>query len=113
MMPPQTSGVYLALFADDTCLYATDRKEDFVVRKVQCGLNSMEPWCECRNIKINEDKTQGIYLSRSHQLAVSHLTLNWRDIPFVNSVKYLSSLIRKLHGIAHRNDRSQGLQNIY
>jgi hypothetical protein len=29
---PQTYGVYLALFADDTCLYATDRKEGFVLR---------------------------------------------------------------------------------
>jgi hypothetical protein len=27
--PPQTPGVYLAHFADDTCLYATDRKEGF------------------------------------------------------------------------------------
>jgi hypothetical protein len=39
MMPPQTHGVHLALFADDTCLYATDRKEGFVVRKLQRGLN--------------------------------------------------------------------------
>jgi hypothetical protein len=23
---PQTPGIYLTLFADDTCLYATDRK---------------------------------------------------------------------------------------
>jgi hypothetical protein len=28
---PQTSGVYLALFADDTCLFATNGKEGFVV----------------------------------------------------------------------------------
>jgi retron-type reverse transcriptase len=27
--PPQTQGVHLALFADDTCLYATDRKDGF------------------------------------------------------------------------------------
>jgi hypothetical protein len=54
----QTHGVYLALFADDTCLYATDRKEGFV-RKLQRGLNSMETWCELWNIKINEDKTLG------------------------------------------------------
>jgi hypothetical protein len=33
---PQTSGDYLALFADDTCLHATDRKEG---RKLQRGLN--------------------------------------------------------------------------
>jgi hypothetical protein len=34
----QTSGVHLALFAD-TCLYARDRKESFVVRKLQRGLS--------------------------------------------------------------------------
>jgi hypothetical protein len=39
---PQTHGVHLALFADDTCLYATDRKVGFVVRKLQRGLSSME-----------------------------------------------------------------------
>jgi hypothetical protein len=34
---PQTPGIYLALFADDTCLclYATDQKEGSVVRKFQ------------------------------------------------------------------------------
>jgi hypothetical protein len=50
---PQTQGVQLALFADDTCLYASDRKEGFVVRKLQRGLSSMETWCERWNIKIN------------------------------------------------------------
>jgi hypothetical protein len=54
---PQTPGVYLVLFGDDTCLYETDRKEGFVVRKLQHGLSSVETWCECWNIKINEDKS--------------------------------------------------------
>jgi hypothetical protein len=35
---PHTSGVYLALFADDTCLYATERKEG----KLQRGLDAIE-----------------------------------------------------------------------
>jgi hypothetical protein len=35
---PQTHGVHLALFADDICMYATDRKEGFVVRKLQLTL---------------------------------------------------------------------------
>jgi hypothetical protein len=30
---PQTRGVHLALFADDISLYATDRKEGFIVIK--------------------------------------------------------------------------------
>jgi hypothetical protein len=50
---PQTHVVHLALFADDTCLHATDRKEEFIVRKLQRGLSSMEAWCERWNIKIN------------------------------------------------------------
>jgi hypothetical protein len=62
---PQTHDVHLALFADDTYLYATDRMQGFVVRKLQHGLSSMETWCERWNIKMNEDKTQGIYYSRS------------------------------------------------
>jgi hypothetical protein len=66
---PQTHGVYLALFADDTCLHAMDRKDGFVARKLQRGLNSMQVWCERWNIKINEEKTRGIYLSRSRRVS--------------------------------------------
>jgi hypothetical protein len=34
-------GVYLALFADDTSLFAIERKEGYVLRKLQRELNSM------------------------------------------------------------------------
>jgi hypothetical protein len=64
---PQTIGVNLALFADDTCLYATERKEGYVLRKVQRGLNSTSTWCERWNIKINEEKTQAIYFSHQRR----------------------------------------------
>jgi hypothetical protein len=62
---PQTRGVYLSLFADDTCIYATHRKEGYVFRKLQRDLSAIETWCERWNIKINEDKTQAIYFSHS------------------------------------------------
>jgi hypothetical protein len=39
---PQNPGVYLALFADDTCIYCTDRKVGYVLRKLQRGLTSVE-----------------------------------------------------------------------
>jgi hypothetical protein len=55
----------------------------------------METWCERWIIKINEDNTQGIYFSHSLQPPVSHLTLNGRNIPFVNSAKYLSVILDK------------------
>jgi hypothetical protein len=43
---PQTHGIHLALFAEDSCLYSADRKEVFTVRKLQRGLSSMETRCE-------------------------------------------------------------------
>jgi hypothetical protein len=79
----QTSGVNLALFADDTYLYATDRKEGYVLRKIQRVLDSMAAWCKRWNIKINEDKTREIYFTHRNRPPDSLLTLNGRNIPFV------------------------------
>jgi hypothetical protein len=98
--------VNLALFADDTCLYATDHKEGYVLRKIQRGLDSMAVWCKHWNIKINEDNTRAIYFTRRNRPPDS------RNVPFVNSVKYLGVLFDKME-IAHIDDRSQGLQNIH
>jgi hypothetical protein len=56
----QTPEVYLPLFVDDTHIYTTDRKEGYVLRKLQRGLTSMESWCERWNMKIDEAKTQTI-----------------------------------------------------
>jgi hypothetical protein len=58
---PRTPGVYLGLFADDNCIYATDRKEGYVLRKLQRGLSANETSCERRNIKIKEDSCHIIF----------------------------------------------------
>jgi hypothetical protein len=92
---PQTPEVYLGLSAYDTSLYAIDRKENFPVRKLQRDFSSMEIWCERWNIEINEDKTEGIYFSRSRRPPVSHPKLNGQNITSVNSVKYLDVIFDK------------------
>jgi hypothetical protein len=86
---PQATNLYLALFADDTCLYATDRKEGYIVRKLQRGLDSNVAWCEPWNIKFDEDNTRAIYFSNQKSPSEFLLTLKGRNIPFVNNVKYL------------------------
>jgi hypothetical protein len=91
----QAIGVHLAPFADDTCLYATERKEGYVLRKLQHGLNSVEEWSKHWNIKINEDKTQAIYFSHRIRRPESLLTLNGQNVPFVNNVIYLGVIIDK------------------
>jgi hypothetical protein len=55
----------------------------------------METWCERWNIKISDDKTQGVYLFRSRRPPESCLALNGRSIPFLNSAKYLGVIFDK------------------
>jgi hypothetical protein len=75
-------------------MYGIDLKEGYVVRKLQCGLNSVEP-CMCWNIKIDEDKTQAVYFSHVVTPPLIHLTLNGQCIPFVNHVKYVGVIFDK------------------
>jgi hypothetical protein len=92
---PQAIGVHLALFVDDTCLYVTDRKEGYIVRKLQRGLDLMVAWCKRWNIKINEAKTRAIYFSHQRAPPQPLLTLNEWNIPFVNNVKYFGVIFDK------------------
>jgi hypothetical protein len=85
-------------------LAATDRKGGYVLRKLQRGLSAIGTWCERWNIKINEDKTQAIYFSHRIRLPEAYLTLNERNIPFVNHVKYLGVIYDKSMETAFRND---------
>jgi hypothetical protein len=90
---PQAISVNLALFADDTCLYATERKQGHVLRKLKRGLNSTAARCKCWNIKINEER-----LGKSTspiRPPDTTVTLNGRNIPFVNGVKCLDVIFDK------------------
>jgi hypothetical protein len=59
-MPPQISGVYLALLRH---LSVRDRsKEGFVVRKHQRGLSSMETWCERWSIEKMKIRLRGFII---------------------------------------------------
>jgi hypothetical protein len=55
----------------------------------------MAAWCERCNIKINEDKNWVIYFTHRNRPPDFLLTLNGRNIPFVNSVKYLGVIFDK------------------
>jgi hypothetical protein len=86
---PVAPGTHLALLADDTCIYATEKHERRVTNKLQHGLTAVGSWCRHWNIKINEGKTQAIYFSRRRRMPEDELQLNGRNIPFVNNAKYL------------------------
>jgi hypothetical protein len=82
-----------SLFAGDTCIYATDNKESYVLRKLQRGLSATETWYERWNIKFNEDKTQAIYFSHRLGPPEVYLTMNRRNIPCQSCKIQLSPVI--------------------
>jgi hypothetical protein len=91
---PQTNGVHLALFADNTCLYATDLKESFTVRKLRAISIQWRPGVSTGISKLMRIRLRGS-TSPSHQPPESNLMLTGRNIPFVNSIKYLSVIFDK------------------
>jgi hypothetical protein len=43
-------GTHLAFFADDSCIYAAEKRERRVLRKLNRGLTAVISWCERWNI---------------------------------------------------------------
>jgi hypothetical protein len=74
---PATPEIYLALFADDTCVYATEKHERRVLNKLQRGLTAVGSWCPRWNIKINEGMTHASYSSRRFRIPGDYF--NWID----------------------------------
>jgi hypothetical protein len=72
----------------------TDRKEGYVLRKLQRTLRDIEMWHERWNIKINKYKTQAIYFSHIFRPREAS-SLNGRNMPFVNHAKYLGVIFDK------------------
>jgi hypothetical protein len=78
-------------------MHAMDRKEGYVLRKLQRNLNSMRRGASVVALKVrNEDKTQAVYFSHCLRPPEVHLTLNGQNIPFVKHVKYLGVIFDKI-----------------
>jgi hypothetical protein len=87
---PAAAGTHHALFADDTCIYATKKHERHVLCKSQHGLTAVKSWCECWNIKITEGKTQAIYCCgcNHHCCVYNHYTLINHYMALIYSYSY-------------------------
>jgi hypothetical protein len=74
---PAAPGIHIALFVENTCVYATEELERPILNKLQLGLTAVGSW------------SQAIYFCRRRRMPGDGLQLNGRNIPFVNSVIYL------------------------
>lgn len=78
---PRTDLTTLLLYADDTGLVATAPHHNSVASFLQHHLDKIEDWCTKWKIKINPEKTQAIYFTRTYKLPprlyIAGTPINW------------------------------------
>jgi hypothetical protein len=92
----------VALFADDTLLYATSTSNTFAVSHLQKQINLIEPWFKQWRISINPSKTSAIFFTNKSTKFSPKLKIQGTPINWSHSIKYLGVLIdRNLNFSAH------------
>jgi len=100
---PKHHDTNIALYADDTVVYASSTKPRQSIIHVQRHMELLQDWFTKWKIKVNVTKCEAIVFSKKHrQTQIPNVKLNNTDIPFKQEVKYLGVLLdRKLLGARH------------
>ena len=103
---PVKSNTTLAIYADDTAIFSTNRNYKYAIIAVQKHLNDVVKWCDHWRLSINVDKTQCIPFTRSNNFSIyNRLKIKDTELPYTNFVTYLGlTLDRKMSWIKHIND---------
>lgn len=92
---PKSPSAHLALFADDTAVFASHPNPNYIVPNVQRHLDKITQWCNLWKIKINSTKYHGIMFTTRRRPPDRQLTIEGRDLPWCDTVKYLGLKIDK------------------
>lgn len=99
---PKTPFVELALFADDTALYTSERAKSNISDRLQRAANALGEWFRRWRIEVNPEKSAAVFFSRdprgltrpdSQHRTVSPISLFGRPIPWVEKAKYLGVIL--------------------
>ncbi|GBP25667.1 Probable RNA-directed DNA polymerase from transposon BS [Eumeta japonica] len=108
-IPRPTSGVQLALFADDTALFFRSRTRRSIFHHLPKAIDELGQWFRKWQIEVNPDKSAAIqfkYSKNRSKLVVDWITPNLKmlnvRIPWQRSYKYLGvTLDKNLHFREH------------
>jgi hypothetical protein len=111
---PKTANAKLAMFADDTCTYSTNRNPRLAQRIVQNQLDELTNYTQRWKIKINPEKTQALKITRNRKPDPPQLTLQNTQIPYQQDIKYLGIHIdNKLTWKKHTQTQTQKTLQTY
>ncbi|KAL4084539.1 hypothetical protein QTP88_027487 [Uroleucon formosanum] len=92
---PQTPRTNIALFVDDTTIFAESRNIEAIIENLQNHLNILSSWCKNWKISINPSKSASIMFSLRRNRTPSSLNFNNAPIPWKPTVKYLGVTLDK------------------
>lgn len=88
---PKTPRTHLALFADDTAIYTSERRPRVIASRLQSALDELGRWFRKWRIEVNPEKSTAVYFHRrcASPPASANISLFGRPIPWSPTVKYL------------------------
>ena len=99
---PQTPTTKLALFADDSMVYAHAQLESTARKFVQRHISKITPWCKKWKLHLNHSKCESILLTRKHKpIPIRPLCIKKVPIPVKDKIKYLGVTIDKRVNLSH------------
>ncbi|GBP72644.1 Probable RNA-directed DNA polymerase from transposon BS [Eumeta japonica] len=101
-IPRPSTGVQLALFADDTALYLRSNCIRNILLRLQRAIDELTQWLRLWRIDVNPEKSASIYFDYSPQklqfpvpIDAPHLRMLNQPIPWQHNYKYLGITIDK------------------
>ena len=86
---PKNANTHLALFADDTAIYASSWKIKQAAHYVNLHLHEILEYLDNWKLKINADKTVNIYFSTKRIKNPDPILVNGHPVPWAKQAKYL------------------------
>ena len=86
----------MAMYADDTVLYISDKDFNMSVKKMQNDINSLSQWCNKNGITVNTEKTKVMVFGSNNNLSkIPQFEIKFGDIALqmVTSYTYLGILL--------------------
>ena len=90
---PKSTNTNIALFADDTCIYANSWQPNQAAKYLQKHLKALEKWFSKWKIKVNVNKSEAINFTRRKRKPTDINTLFHNNIQWNTHAKYLGVIL--------------------
>jgi hypothetical protein len=86
---PRPPHIHLALFADDTAIYAQSWRTDTISRRIANAVDRLISYFDRWRLKVNISKTDAILFTKRRPRNPTPIQLDGMDIPWSSEVTYL------------------------